>query len=105
MVGIEQVRQGAVNYLNREIAPKAEKYIAIGIKAFGPTIVTAKVKQFLGGKLLEGTPLVDGNSVDIDEIYKLYKASAAGEWPITIAGVVFGEEDLDKLYRCVKEAP
>lgn len=104
MTSREHLRQGIVTYINREVAPKAPKALGIGIVAFGPVIVEAKLNQFLTGGLLEGTPLQQENTVDVDQVYQLLKPAAAGKWPIELFGIQFYEPDLDKAYRFIKEA-
>ena len=104
MVGYEQIRKGLVNYINRDIVPLAPKAVGIGIAAFAPVVAEAKLKELLASPLLNGTGLVDGNSVDIDAAMRLLKPAAEGKWPVEMFGFTFTESDLDKLYRYIKEA-
>ena len=104
MVGYEQIRKGLVNYINRDIVPLAPKAVGIGIAAFAPVIVEAKLKELTASPLLSGTGLVDGNTIDIDKVMCLIKPAAEGKWPIEMFGFTFTESDLDKLYRYIKEA-
>lgn len=103
MVGLEQVRRGILTYINRELAPLLPTWQGVLIEALAPTVLDAKTKEILNGKLLTGTGLVEGSTINVDEIYRNLKVSAQGRWPMEIAGFRFSDSDLDKLYRYVKE--
>jgi hypothetical protein len=103
MVGLEQVRRGILTYINRELAPLLPTWQGVLIEALAPTVLDAKTKEILNGKLLTGTGLVEGSAINVDEIYRSLKVSAQGRWPMEIAGFRFSDSDLDKLYRYVKE--
>ena len=101
MVGLEQVRRGILTYINRELAPLLPTWQGVLIEALAPSVLDAKTKEILNGKLLTGTGLVEGST--INEIYRSLKVSAQGRWPMEVAGFRFSDSDLDKLYRYVKE--
>ena len=103
MVGLEQVRRGIMTYVTKEIAPLLPTWQGVLVEALAPTVLDAKTKEILNGKLLTGTGLVDGSTINVDEIYRSLKVSAQGRWPMEIAGFRFSDSDLDKLYRYVKE--
>jgi hypothetical protein len=104
MVNYEQIRKGLVNYINRDIVPLAPKAVGIGIAAFAPVVAEAKLKEVLSNPMLYGTGLIDGNTVDLDKVMCLLKPAAEGKWPVEMFGFTFTENDLDKLYRYIKEA-
>lgn len=104
MTGYEQIRKGVVTYMAKELAPLAPKMLAISMMAFAPVVIDAKMKQLFESGLFSGTALMDGNSVDLEEAMRLFKSAAEGRWPISVAGFDFSENDLDKLYRYIKEA-
>ena len=104
MVGYEQIRRGIINFINRDLAPLAPKAVGIGMAAFAPTIIDAKMKQLFSSGLFNGTGIVDGNSIDVDEVVRLLKSAAENKWPIDFLGFHFTETDLDKLYHYIKEA-
>ena len=104
MVGYDQIKQGIIQYINRELAPMAPKALGIGMVAFGPTIVDSKMKQFFTNGVFVGTPLMDGTMLDVDEAIRLWKPAAEGKWPIEMFGIKFSESDLDKIYRYIKDA-
>ena len=104
MVGYEQIRSGIVTYIGKDLAPLLPKAYGIGLAAFAPAVVDAKLKQIFQSNILSGTTLVDGNMIDIDEAMRMLKPAAEGKWPIEMYGFKFTESDLDKLYKYIKEA-
>ena len=104
MVGYEQIKRGIINYINRDLAPLAPKALGIGMVAFGPTIVESKMKQFFTDGVFVGTPLMDGNMLDVEEAIRLWKPAADGKWPIEMFGINFSESDLDKIYNYIMKA-
>ena len=93
-----------MNYVSRELAPLLGTGKGILLEAFAPAIIDANLQKYAGKEWLAGTGFVDGNMVNVDEIYRLVKLSAAGKYPIEIAGFRFTEADLDKLVRYIREA-
>ena len=104
MVGFEQIRHGAMNYVSRELAPLLGTPKGILLEAFAPSVIDANLRKYAGKEWLAGTGFVDGNMVNLDEIYRLLKLSANGKWPMEIAGFKFTETDLDKLVNYIREA-
>lgn len=103
MVGMEQICRGAMKYVTRELVPLVSSGKGILLEAFAPAVINANVKKYMASTWLEGTGYVDGNTADIDAIYKQIKTSAAGKWPMEVIGFKFTESDLDKLYNYIRE--
>ena len=103
MVGLEQIKRGALNYVSKELAPLMPTWQGVLVEALAPAVIDAKLKELVGGKLLMGSGLVDGATVNVDDIYRSVKNTAAGRWPFEVAGFRFAEADIDKLYRYIKE--
>ena len=104
MVGFEQIRRGAMNYVSRELAPLLGTPKGILLEAFAPAVIESNLRKYAEKDWIAATGFVDGNMVDIDEIYRLIKLSANGKWPIELAGFKFTENDLDKLAKYIREA-
>lgn len=104
MTSYDQIKRGITLYINRELAPVAPKVLGIGLSAFGPVVVESKLKQFFDSGLLDGTGLVEGMSINLEEALSLLRPATNGKWPIELFGFTFTESDLDKLYRYIKEA-
>ena len=103
MVGLEQARRGAMTYVSKELAPLMPTWQGVLVEALAPAVIDAKLKELTNGKLLAGSGLVDGATINADEIYKLVKNTAMGRWPFEVAGFRLTETDLDKLYRYIRE--
>lgn len=104
MKSIEQVKRGAINYISRELAPLMGTGKAILFVALAPPVIEANIKRYAGKEWLNGTGLVEGTNINVDEIYKLVKSAAAGKWPIELFDFRFNEADLDKLMNYIREA-
>ena len=103
MIGMEQIRRGAMKYLSRELVPMMDKGKGILVEVFAPAVIDANLKKYMAADWLQSTGLVEGTSANVDEIYKLVKQGASGKWPVELMGFRFSESDLDKLYQCIKE--
>ena len=104
MTGFDQIKRGVVAYIDKELLPIAPKPLKIALAAFGPTIVEAKLREFVSSGFFSGTNLMSDDGIDVDAVVQLLKPASAGEWPIPMYGFTFTEADLDKLYRYIKEA-
>lgn len=103
MVGTEQICRGAMKYVTRELVPLVSTGKGILLEAFAPAVIEANVKKYMSTSWLEGTGMIDGNTVDLEAVYKRIKTSASGKWPVEIIGFKFTENDLDKLYNYIRE--
>ena len=104
MVSVEKLKKGILLYIENHIAPLMSGGKGLLTMTFAPVILEANLKKYLASEWLEGTNLVDGNDVNVDEIYRLMKTTATSKWPIELLGFRFTESDLDNLYRMIKEA-
>ena len=104
MTNHDKIRRGAMSYITVEILPLIEPGKGILVAALAPRVIDANLRKYSKLEWLSGTGLADENGFDVDEIYKLVKASSANKWPVEMFGVRFGETDLDKLYRHITEA-
>ena len=102
MESIQQIERGVALFIDRDMVPVMPKAKGIAFAAFAPMVVKAKVKEFL--PLVESMGLAEGDQVNTDQIYSAFKEKAQGKWPVELLGFKFSEDDLDKLYRTIKEA-
>ena len=102
MTNIQQIERGVALFIDREMAPMMPKAKGIAFAAFAPMVVKAKVKEY--APLVQTMGLMNGEDIDLEEGYRAFKEKAQGKWPIEVLGFKFAEEDLDKLYRTIKEA-
>lgn len=97
MVHISRVMENLAAYVDEDMVPQMPKPTGIAFAALAPFVMKAKIPPLL--KWAEGTTLVDGENVDVEALYREFKAKANGKWPIQMFGFTFREDDLDKLYR------
>ena len=97
MVHINRVMENIAAFVDDDLVPKMPKLEGIAFAAMAPFVIRAKVPGLL--KLAQGTELVDGENVDVERIYREFKAKAQGKWPVEAVGFKFSEDDLDHLYR------
>lgn len=104
MIGLEQIRRGAMNYVSRELVPLMSPFKGALFEAVAPDVIEANLRKYVGKEWLDGTGFVDGNMVNVDELYRLFKLSASPKWPMEIIGFKFNEADLDKLINYIRES-
>lgn len=103
MMSLDRIRRGIMAYVTNEILPLMDPMKSILVAALAPKVIEVNLKKYTSVDWLDGTGLIDGDTIDIDELYKLIKASSAGKWPLELFGIRFNEADLDKLYRHMME--
>jgi hypothetical protein len=94
---MQRVEQNLLAYVNEDLVPKMPKVEGIAFAAFAPFVIRAKLPAYM--RMVQGTELFDGENVNVDKVYQQIKAASAGKWPIEMAGFVFSENDLDKVYH------
>lgn len=102
MVGVEQIRKGAMKYVVMELVPQMSAVKGVIFEAFAPDIIDVNIKKYMA--TLDGTNLVSGNTVNVEEMYRRLKLTAAPKWPMELAGFKFSESDLDRVYQYIREA-
>ena len=111
MVHYKRVVQGLSAYVEREIAGKMTGSINSWILGAAVGLVTTRADALLAGLLqnpmLTALHLVDGEMVDVDAIYgellkQAQKSSATVSLPL-VGAVTFKEDDVEALYRYIKE--
>jgi hypothetical protein len=102
METIQQVERGAAAFVDKVMAPLMPKAKGIAFAALAPMVIKAKIKEY--APMAQSLGILEEEHVDIDLLYQAFKEKAQGKWPIDLMGFKFAEEDLDKLYRTIKEA-
>jgi hypothetical protein len=103
-VTIEQVKIGAMNFMDREIASKA-----VGAQKFftymAMPIIGKKIENYAVS--FSQSPATadffnENGSVNIDEIYNMAKTAVQKSGQFSVYGVILGETDIDKIYNYIK---
>ena len=102
MATIQQIERGTAVFVDREMVPALPKAKGIAFGAFAPFVIKAKIQEY--APLVQSMGLLNGETVDLDSLYTAFKSKAQGQWPLEFLGFKAKEEDLDKLYRYIKEA-
>lgn len=97
MVNKNKVMENLAAFVDEDMIPQMPKLEGIAFAAMAPFVIKAKVPSLM--RWVEGTELVDGDNIDVEALYRQFKAKAGGKWPMRLMGFTFREEDLDKLYR------
>ena len=103
-VTIDQVKNGAVSFVEREIAAKA-----VGFQKF----MTYMALPFIGDAVVNYANTYRENAmtaklfnengeVNIEELYNMAKAAVRKSGQFTVYGVILGETDIDKIYNYIR---
>ncbi len=96
-VSMDQVMRGVTNYFENEIGSKAtgfKKFASYFVFNSSKNKITAMIQPFVN----------DDNTVDIDALYGYAKEAYNHSGQFTVAGIIFNESDIDKLYNEVTRA-
>lgn len=97
MVHINKLETNVLTYILEELVPQMPTTTGIGFASVAPFVVRAKIKQFL--PLIQDTELMDGESIDVEALYRELKKNSQNKFPLEMYGFTFRESDLDKLYH------
>lgn len=102
IVNLEQIQAGVVKFIEAEIASKATGFKKFGIYFMLPTI-QKKVVDYLQN-IKEFMPdLFDENSnVKLDKFYNNAKSAIQKSGQFEYMGIIFNENDVDKLFASIK---
>jgi hypothetical protein len=107
-VNQDQLIAAFSKYFENEILDKAPN----GLEKFKMGFVYGGLKNRLPKIIvdLKNNPLIsamnifdDDNFIDVDEVIKYAKESIRKTGKITIANIMFSEDDLDSIYRYLRE--
>jgi hypothetical protein len=103
-VNTEQIQLGATNFIENEIAKKAvgaNKFIIY----FAIPIISKKISQYVN-KFSTDPIMADmfdeNGKVDLDMVYNMAKGAVSKSGQFVYYGIVFNEDDIDKLYASIK---
>ncbi len=107
-VSLNQMQLGIVDYIEKEIASKA-----VGLQRFmyyGISFVVANNAEKLFA-LAVNNPMVkqlgfmdEDNNIDLDKLYAMAKYAMQKSGKVSVGGVILGEDDVEKIYGCVRNA-
>ena len=103
-VNKQQVELGVTKFIENEIAKKAVGFNKFAIY-FAMPIVTKKINQYLdnfASNSLTKDMFDENNNVDLDKVYGMAKNAVQKSGQFVYLGIVFNENDIDKLYTYIK---
>lgn len=105
-VNTQQIETGITNYIEIELAKKATGFTKFAIYFMLPTILSRVNKMLSSLKENEFTDnfFDENNNIKIDEVYNSAKLAISKSGQIIAYGIIFNENDIDKLYNYIINA-
>lgn len=106
MVNLDQVRNGLLRYIDTEIVSKMGGLKMWGLAFASVMLVDSYMNQFSGILSQMGLMNQEG-MIDLDKVYSQFLDIARAKGSVTenfamIGPVTFTEQDITKLYSCIR---
>lgn len=105
---LEQVEQGILNYLKREIADKADgilKFVIYTGMNMPNFRIRPIIESYRDNELVKLSGIFsDENHIDINKLYQAAKQAMQQCHHVEYMGIKFNSEDVDKLYHYITGA-
>ena len=104
-VTIEQIQVGTLNFIENEIAKKAvgaNKFIIY----FAMPLIAKKIEAYaesFSTNRFTAEMFDENRNVNLDEVYNMAKAAIKKSGQFVLYGIIFNENDIDKLYSYIKQ--
>lgn len=102
-----QVEVGIVNYINNEIAIKAQgpmKFLIYTGMALGTPKLEEMFVQYKSHPMIKALGVIDeSDDIDIDKLYSAMKKAISKVDTFEIWGIRFNERDVDSLYNYIRK--
>ena len=107
MVPMEVVQSGIAKFVDREIAPGLSGWDKV-IVAGGLAVIIKRLPEIIAKHPALSNLGVSETEIDIDSLYDAAKPYVIEKIPLKIPGIgitlKIGMQELDALYKCIKEA-
>lgn len=104
---IDQAKTALTMYIENEIANRATGLMKFGTYFFMGSILSKfdkVVEKLKANPIVAMTDIIDENNIiNADELYTLAKDSMNKVGSITLFGIIFKPEDIDKLYEYMRQ--
>jgi hypothetical protein len=103
-VNTQQIQIGVNNFIENEIAKKAVGFNKFAIY-FAMPIVDKKITQYLNDfstNELTKEMFDENKNLDLDAVYNMAKSAVQKSGQFVFYGIMFNENDIDKLYTYIK---
>ena len=102
-----QVEVGIINYINNEIAIKAQgpmKFIIYTGMALGTPKLEEMFIQYKGHPIIKALGIIgEDDEIDIDKLYTAMKKAISKVDTFEYMGIRFNERDVDSLYNYIRK--
>lgn len=103
-INTEQIQIGVINFVEQEIAKKAVGFNKF-VTYFAMPIINKKLTQYIN-EFSQNEIAKDffdsNNNIDIDTVYNMAKSAVQKSGSFVMYGIMFNENDIDKLYTYIK---
>ena len=104
-VNTEQIQIGTINFIENEIAKKstgANKFFVY----FSMPIISKKINQYIIS--FSQNPLTkdmfdENQKIDLEVVYNMAKDAIKKSGQFVLYGIIFNENDIDKLYTYIRQ--
>jgi uncharacterized protein YcbK (DUF882 family) len=103
-VNTEQIQMGVTNFIENEIAKKAVGFNKFATY-FALPIINKKITQYLNNfstNELTKEMFDENKNLDLDAVYNMAKSAVKKSGQFVFYGIMFNENDIDKLYTYIK---
>lgn len=103
-ISIDQLKTGVNKYFSEEILAKTSGFKQFMTGLFGGAYIQ-KIPALIqdNQQMLKSLSfLTDDNKINLEEIYTHAKSAVAKSGQFVVAGIIFNETDIDKLYSILK---
>lgn len=104
IVTIQQIQTGITHFIEQEIAQKAVGFKKFTVYFMLPQIINkvpVLIENYRSNQLFTDLFNETGN-IDIDKLYNISKMAITKSGQIELAGIIFNEADIDKLYAYIR---
>lgn len=105
MVSLPQISKGLITFIEQELIVKAtgkQKFIMYFLIPQIPQKVEQLFDQYKENMIIN-TFIKDGG-IDLNELYSTTKAAMQKSGNVELFGIIFNENDIDKLYEYISRA-
>jgi hypothetical protein len=103
-VNTEQIQMGVTNFIENEIAKKAVGFNKFAVY-FAMPVINKKITQYLNNfstNELTKEMFDENKNLDLDAVYNMAKSAVQKSGQFVFYGIMFNENDIDKLYTYIK---
>ncbi len=105
MVSVPQVSKGLITFIEQELVAQAtnkQKFMMYFLMPQIPQKVEQLFKEYKDNMLI--SDYIKPEGIDLDGLYKASKVAINKSGNIELLGIIFNEQDIDKLYGYITRA-